>query len=132
MISTPHRFKERKHPTSMDLIQEINSSYSSRDGYNYSPKIGSVRESPSVDAKNPVSPSLSESHHTYGNEVLQKKCHDSQNSASGRVRTFPIPGAPSMLIPANSRSLERVSMAANSYRNGLLAHHNTMYTKNTE
>lgn len=130
VISTPHRFKERKRPASMDLIQEINSSSSSRDGYNYSPKIGSVRESPSAEAENPVSPSLNESHHTYGKELLQRKGHDSQSSASGRVRTFPSPGTPSTSTPSNSWSLERVSMAANSYRNGLLARHNTMYTKN--
>lgn len=132
VISTPHRFKERKRPASMDLIQEINSSSSSRDGYNYSPKIGSVRESPSTDAENLVSQSLNESHHTYGKEVLHNKHHDSQNSASGRVRTFPSPGTPSTSTHSNSWSLERVSMAANSYRNGLLACHNTIYTKNTK
>lgn len=128
LISTPHRFKERKRPASMDQIREINSS--SRDGYNYSPKIGNVRESPSADEENPVSPSRNESRYIYGKEDLQKKRHDSQNSASGRVRTFPSPGTPSTSTHSNSWSLERVSMAANSYRNGLLARHNIMYTKN--
>lgn len=133
VISTPHRFKERKRPASMDLIQEINSSSSSRDGYHYSPKVGNVnalRESPSTDAENPVSPSLNGSHYIYAKEDLQKKRHDSQNSASGRVRTFPSPGTPSTSTHSNSWSLERVSMAANSYRNGLLARQNIMYTKN--
>eukprot|EP01018_Ginkgo_biloba_P030086 Gb_32405 [translate_table: standard] len=123
VISTPNRFKERKRPASMDLIAEINS----RDGYNNSPKIGNnstLRTDQTRRIENEKTMHSSLNHSDYSNkEDWQKKRNDSQGSASGKLRTFPSPGTPSRhgLSAASSWSLERVSMAANAYRNGSLA-----------